>query len=245
VRPRSLLVAFAAAAVPLCGLTACGDDDGGASQEFCDGVAEFNAAATSVELDEDASRADVEEVGEQIVPIWDRVRNNAPEDLQEVLAPVSEAVDALGEGDPSQFSSDETLSAYNEFVGDAVEECDFDTIEVTAVDYAFEDVPDEIDAGTVAVTLTNDAESEDHEFLVFRKNDPDQSTSEILELAEDEVEEAVTFAGAVSAPPGQSATSLFNLEPGSYAAVCFIPVGGDEDAPPHAAEGMVTDFTVE
>ena len=33
--------------------------------------------------------------------------------------------------------------------------------------------------------------------------------------------------------------------PGEYAMVCFIPVGGAEDGPPHFTQGMVQEFIVE
>jgi hypothetical protein len=37
---------------------------------------------------------------------------------------------------------------------------------------------------------------------------------------------------------------MLDLEPGRYAAVCFIPIGGGEDGPPHFTGGMVAELEV-
>lgn len=42
---------------------------------------------------------------------------------------------------------------------------------------------------------------------------------------------------------GQTAWGLFNLQPGTYVALCFVP--DQETGMPHAAMGMITVFTVE
>jgi hypothetical protein len=42
--------------------------------------------------------------------------------------------------------------------------------------------------------------------------------------------------------PDQTAVAMYDLEPGQYVAVCFIPVGGGEDGPPHFTSGMLAEF---
>ena len=37
---------------------------------------------------------------------------------------------------------------------------------------------------------------------------------------------------------------MLDLEPGRYAAVCFIPIGGGEDGAPHFTGGMVAELEV-
>ena len=216
-----------------------------ASAEFCDGLVAFNQGVFSVRIEDGTPPEQVQEVGAQIIPLWDEVRNNAPEAHADDIEVLSAAIDPLAEGDASRFNADGTASLYGTFVGEAVGGCDFDELEVTAVDYAFEGVPATIAPGTLAVELSNASEGEEHEFVAFKKNDPAMTTEEIFALPEDQVESAITFAGAVSAPPGESATSLLTVEPGSYVAVCFLPVGGVEEGPPHFAEGMVTELTVQ
>ena len=50
-------------------------------------------------------------------------------------------------------------------------------------------------------------------------------------------------------PPGESDTTFMELEPGRYAAVCFIPQGTTQDTegsgPPHHTLGMLGELTVE
>src|SRR5690606_4951888 len=42
----------------------------------------------------------------------------------------------------------------------------------------------------------------------------------------------------------QEVDAMFDLDPGSYIAVCFIPIGGGEEGPPHFTGGMVAEFDV-
>ena len=216
----------------------------GASAEFCDGLVAFNDGVSQAQVEPGASPEDVMAVGDRIVPLWDQVRDNAPEELAADLEPLSAAIDPLTEGDATAFSADETFQEYTVFVGKAIDACEFETTSVTAVDYAFEGVPATMPAGTVAVEMANESEGEEHEFLVVRKNDPAQPAEEILALPEDQIESAVTFVGGAFAPPGETGSSLLTLEPGAYLAVCTIPVGGTEEGPPHFTEGMLTEFTV-
>ena len=143
-----------------------------------------------------------------------------------------------------------------------------EVIEVTAVDYAFEGLPETIAAGT-QISFTNSSEGEAHEFVAIRI--PDEETRSVEELVALPPEESdAIFAGVepatvILAAPGQTdvpgpvvGDGTIN-EPGRYAVVCFLPVGGDpavvldpnaegppqSDAPPHASQGMVAEVTVE
>lgn len=276
---RVLVVGALAAA-----LVACGDDDedgdvaaeetsttsaaegttspeaeGASATDFCDGVVAFNGAANEVELTPESSEAEVRSTGQELNEVWEPVRENAPESVADEVETLTGVLEQVAEGDGEAFQSDETFATYGTVLEGAVEECDFETTSVTGVNYAFEGVPATLPSGTVAVEFTNEATDEMHEFIAFRKNNPDQPTDEILSLPEEEGEQAITFAGAAFAPPGESSTTLVTLEPGSYVAVCFIPVGADPDAPPgppeegeepvggppHFTQGMVAEFTVE
>ena len=75
---------------------------------------------------------------------------------------------------------------------------------MTAVDYAFEDVPATVAAGTTAFTLTNASQAgEDHEMIVMRKADGvDLSWDELLALGEEESADKVEFKGAGFAADG-------------------------------------------
>lgn len=246
------------------GLTACGDDDkettdtteaagadggeqaSGTNDEFCGAVVDFNSAVTEVDLSESSSEEDVKATGEQLAPLFDTIASEAPDDLADTANELNESVQALTEGDAEAFNADSTFETYTEFLGGAIEACEFDTIDVTAVDYAFEDVPETIEAGTAAFGFTNASEAEDHEMTILRKADGvTLSFEDILALPEEEAMAQATFVGGTFAPPGGEGSTLAQLEPGAYAMACFIPVGGGEDGPPHFTEGMLQEFTVE
>ena len=64
-------------------------------------------------------------------------------------------------------------------------------------------------------------------------------------LANDGPDQFVDFlAYAELDAPTQTVNFAKPLPKGHYAVVCFLPVGGGEDGPPHLMEGMITDFTV-
>jgi len=142
-------------------------------------------------------------------------------------------------------------------------------LNITAVNYSFGDVPATVEAGT-RLTLTNAAEDEAHELVLFRIVDGEERPlSEILALPEEEAQTLTTFQGVAFAFPGEETSypegdTTVN-EAGRYAIVCFIPVGGDiakmkealanrdeeaaeppdlGDGPPHFTQGMAAEFTV-
>lgn len=245
----------------LAGVAACGDDDddaavdapagdgeqaaGGDTEAFCSALVEFNAAVPEVDLDEDSSEEDIVATGEQLEPLWAPLRDNAPDDVQAEVDELDPAIQGLLEGDAEAFNADETFETYSGMLDKAIPSCDFETVSVRGVDYAFEGVPETLPAGTVAVEFENASEEEEHEMVVFKKNDPNQSTEELFALPEEEAMGMITFAGFAFASPGESSTSLLNLEAGSYTVVCFVPVGGEENGPPHFTQGMTAEFTVE
>jgi len=245
------------------GLAACGDDDdepeatdtsedGGASgevtaagDEFCDAVVEFNGSATNVDLDETSSEADITAAGEQLAPLSQTLAAEAPDDLAEPAETVDAAVQDLVEGDAAAFNDEATFAEFETLVSGAIETCDFEGVDVTGVDYAFEGVPESIPAGTVAFSFTNEGE-EPHEMLIFRKVDGETASfEEIFSGPEEESEGKIEFAGVTFAEPGAESSALTDLEAGDYAMVCFVPVGGGEEGPPHVTEGMLQEFAVE
>jgi hypothetical protein len=97
----------------------------------------------------------------------------------------------------------------------------------------------------VGLRFTNETEAgEAHELVLFRKDPGTTETAEeLLALPEEESMGKITMAGVVFADqPDQTAVAMYDLEPGQYVAVCFIPVGGGEDGPPHFTSGMVAEF---
>jgi hypothetical protein len=138
---------------------------------------------------------------------------------------------------------------------------------VTAIDYGYVGLPDEVPAGT-AIALVNDSEAEVHEFVAVRLDDDEsRAVEELVQLPPAEL--GALFAGVetvIIAPPGADG---FTVEgdgrldtPGRYAIVCVIPTGADPDeylaaaaeaeggppdvagGPPHIAAGMFAELLV-
>ncbi len=144
-----------------------------------------------------------------------------------------------------------------------------ETVEITAVDYAFQGVPDTVEAGT-KFTLTNESGGELHEIVAFRL--PDDETRSAEELfsdpanldslgGEESPPDAVLLAAPGSDMPGAVVGDGSFTKPGRYLMACFIPTGADPEAylnappsdgppeveggPPHFTQGMYAEFTVE
>lgn len=147
-----------------------------------------------------------------------------------------------------------------------------ETVEITAVDYAFQGVPDTVKAGTKFI-LKNESEVEVHEIVAFRL--PDDETRSAEELFSDPANldslggdegppDAVLLAAPGSDMPGAVVGDGSFTKPGRYLMACFIPTGVDPeaylnapenpdgppvveggDAPPHFTQGMYAEFTVE
>lgn len=143
-------------------------------------------------------------------------------------------------------------------------------IEVRAVDFAFEDLPDRVPLGTT-LTLVNDAPSELHELVAVRLgDDEDRAADELVSLPPPEMG-ATLFADEpamvlLAAPGGEQITAVGDgtlTEPGRYLVLCIIPTGVDPDVylaaaaeteegppqvdggPPHIAHGMYAELVVE
>ena len=243
---RSLVGALIVGALVIT-VAACGDDDddgAAASSAFCGDLESFNAALMTTDISPESTAEEIESTSALLTPLWNDVRANAPATLSAEIAPLTDTVEALAAGDPEPFSADETFEQYNVFLGSSVDACPFEKTSVEAGDYWFKGVPETLTAGTVALQFTNTSDDEDHEFVLFKKNDPAQSAEEILALDESEMEGAITFAGVAWASPGEKGTGLVSVEPGSYLALCFVPIGGADDAAPHFTAGQVAELTV-
>jgi len=146
-----------------------------------------------------------------------------------------------------------------------------ETFAITGVDFAFEGVPASMPAGS-ALTLTNASDVEVHQLVALRiPADEQRTVDELVALPEDELfavfAEEQPPATVLFARPGQDGVAAVGDgtidEPGRYALLCFVPVGADPDeylaaaeqaqgptpdvagGPPHAAEGMFAELTVE
>jgi hypothetical protein len=154
-----------------------------------------------------------------------------------------------GEGEGGGAPPEDFLTSSAAVGRYAAENCAEDRIEVTAIEYEYEGIPETLTAGQYGWLLDNEGE-EWHEIILVKKNEGvTQSFDELLELPDDEALEFVQVIGQVFAGPGATSGTVADLTPGEYLAVCFIPVGTtgldvESDGPPHFTEGMLHEFTV-
>ncbi|SFF29122.1 hypothetical protein [Blastococcus tunisiensis] len=223
--------------------------------EFCSAAVAVEAAfgmGPDVEF-ETATPAEIEaalaEFAGRVDPLLERVEETAPEEIAgdvgtaAALAREASSTGDIGALDGPEFQ--EADAAMDEYM---LAECGYEQLEATGVDYEFEGIPDSIEAGTVAVTFHNEGE-ELHEIGLARiDDDVTMPVEELLVLPEEQAMSMVTFTGAAFAEPGSSDTTFLQLEPGRYAAVCFVPEGTthhqEGEGPPHFTLGMVAEFTV-
>lgn len=140
--------------------------------------------------------------------------------------------------------------------------------EIAAVDYRFEDLPDNVEAGTT-LSFRNRSDREVHELVAMRLGDAeDRSPEELVALPEPELRGLFSGppAAVLIAPPGEAGFAAVGdgtlTEPGRYLVMCFIPTGADPAAyldaldanpgqppsvpggPPHFTAGMFGQLSV-
>jgi hypothetical protein len=231
---RRRLAALAAGTLLLA--TACSDDEAGSdltlSAAGCDAYASIGAAMFG----------DPAGLPDSIAAL----SAEASDDLRPAATTYGDALLASFDGDEDAMTSPEFRTADAE-IGEAVlASCDtVADLDVRGIDFAFEGIPDELDAGRVSIEFTNETEhAEPHEMLLMKRlDDSDESVTELLELPDEELFAKVApTAVAYADDAGGTNVALVDLEPGAYIAICMIPTGGD--GPPHAVNGMVAEFTV-
>ena len=225
---------------------ACGDDD----DESASGDVEVYCS-----LMEELDSQDGPPTEEQLL----QLKEIRPEAIGEDTDAVADAFIAA-EGDVGKVFSDPEMEARFERmeVHDA-EVCGFENddegeeeepdteaaegaevIPVTAVDYEFQGIPANVPAGPVAFEFTNDGEAA-HEMAILKLGEG-VDLDELLASEEAPSDEEAQEAGGTFAPPGEGGVyANVDLEPGTYAVVCFIP---GPEGKPHYELGMKTTFEV-
>ena len=211
---------------------ACSDADDGLDTAACDAYADVSASFFG----------DPAEVPTKL----EALESAMPDDLADDTETYVSGLTAGFEGDEEAMTDEAFLDA-SSTLGDAVfDDCGTaGAIDVDGVDFGFDGLPEELDAGRTVFRFTNATEAgEAHEMFIARKADGvTESLSELLALPEEEGMAKIIPTGVVfSDAPGGQATTLVDLEPGEYVAICMIPTGGG--GPPHFVEGMAAEFTV-
>ena len=198
-RTKHLIATGTASALLL--LTACGsDDNSSANAEACDA---WIAADTAVINYLFTGEGDADSVNAAL----DATIAAAPDDLVDTMTELkSEAQPQLE--DPESEASDRTLELYSDAIAWAGENCDVETLDVTATEYEYDGIPDELTTGYHVLNFSNEGK-EQHEMFAFKINDGvTESLDEIFALPEEEIFGKITPVNAAFAPPGGSDTGL-------------------------------------
>jgi plastocyanin len=108
-----------------------------------------------------------------------------------------------------------------------------EALEISAVDYAFEGLPEEVPGGNVTVHLTNDGEAP-HEIAFVDIGDESNADSffddfgPVIQGGAPWPDYVGNVAGANEAEPGADFTATYQLEPGTYMVFCAL-TGTPED----------------
>lgn len=112
-------------------------------------------------------------------------------------------------------------------------------VAVTAVEYEFQGVPANLEAGLVRFVLEN--KGQEQHVLSIARITTDATVEELLELPQKQVNKQIEDVGDLFARPGDSKRRVLDLTAGRYAYVCFVSA---KDGTPHAFLGMQGEFTV-
>jgi hypothetical protein len=226
----------------------------GAAPEFCAAAMAVDTAAAGAP-DAYAGSPGAEDTGtaraafaETYRPLLDRLEQSAPESVRPAAATYATVWrDRLTSGTdpmdaPGYAAADSAVDAY------LLGSCGYREIPAYAVEYEFDRLPDSLPAGPAALSLTNDGQ-ELHQVLLLRVTDGSTATlDDLLALPGPGLAAKVRPVADVVAGPGTTNTSLVQLDPGRYVAVCYVPVGSKRgavgDGEPHHAEGMAAELTV-
>jgi len=212
------------------------------SAEACGAFAELSGLTFAMPEDPGAMPAFVEE---SMVPVVRTIVDGLPADH---AAPGTTVLDAYSSvartGSPEALEDPAVTEAQTE-VGEVLfESCPGTKLEVSGVDYAFEGLPDRVEAGPTLLSFTDDG-TEEHEIMVVKRNEGTEMTlDELLALPGEEAFAQVTPITVTWGGPGETSYTAMDLEPGTYFALCNIPIGGGEDGPPHHTAGMKQTFVV-
>jgi uncharacterized cupredoxin-like copper-binding protein len=223
----------------------CGNDDDtdgaaaptgdgeGVSQEVCDSFAEVTRAFGP---EPDLSEGAIEALAE-----------DAPAEIRDAAAELASLMDrAFNQEDFEALDGPAFAEAMDSSARYFHERCEVDhRVTVRGVEYAFEGLPSELEAGTVSFLFeVPEGAAEPHELVIVERLDgTDEPIEELLALPDEEIFEKVGWVGvAFVDSPGRASALVVDLAPGSYIVVCNYPVGDGDDS--HAEHGMVVEVTV-
>ncbi len=243
--------------VAMAGLAACGDDDeeGEAGQPKPEFARYCGAALATEQYPEpqvdfgSLTPAQQTEVWKAyaagIAPLAEAQRSAAPEKIRrDVNLLVDKVNEVRQNGNVSVLEEERTVEAAARVHAFELDNCGWAGDRVDAVEYEFRDVASSVRPGVRSFELTNKGK-EPHELQLIRINDGvNESLQQLLDLPREQFIARVRPMGSTFAEPGKKNWVVADLTRGRYAMICFIPVGGAGEGPPHFTRGMLNEFQV-
>jgi hypothetical protein len=183
-------------------------------------------------------------------PILTSVQQQAPDQIKpDVETLLRLARQGRATGDVSSLLSPDLATADRNIDTYLLRQCGHPEVQVAATDTGYQGLPASIEAGTVAITLTN-AGQEAHQVVLSRITEGFmQPFSEILNAPPGQRSQMATPLQSTDADPGQATTVWVPLTPGRYGVADYYPQGTTSAATPgtgpaHHTLGLVGEFTV-
>jgi hypothetical protein len=216
----------------------------GAAQGIQDGLADLEPPE-DLQDPHDAYVAGVDDAVEYLEGVSEDTPEDAPADeLESILFADEEAFVAVEEAECELTSIAEEREIELEFLfcdeSAGPEAAGDNPVAVEATEFEFT-LDGEFSTDTTGFVLTNAGEQPHEAFISMIPEDADLEEL----LASEETPEGVVDVGGTFSEPGVESGFAFEepLEPGRYVMLCFVE--DEETGQPHAALGMVAEFTVE
>jgi hypothetical protein len=177
------------------------------------------------------------------------VEGAAPPVMQQDIATIGrQARYAVATNDEAPLDTPEITTAVDRLRTFTISDCRLEQVRVTALDHQFVGIPQNLPAGTIAFTLS-DQGREPHQLDISRIDDGvAQPFQELVLQPAGQKDAVLTEIGVINTDPGEVETEFMTLIPGKYGVACLVRQGATPTAegtgPPHAALGMIAEFTV-
>lgn len=217
-----------------------------ASWAVCDGLLAIDAVAqpdVGPAADPSATRA----YGQAVLPRLDAVLAAGPTDLTNPMLALRPVVEAASRGEPLPADDPQSTRAIAWYEAWAHANCGFQRVELMAMDYEFEGVPERLAAGPTSFSLMNHSKrGESHVALLARLNPGQQvDLKQLVDMSLDQIQQIADLVpGSALATPGGTGGLLVDLTPGNYFVLCPLRTREGDPTSAHLFRGMLAEFTV-
>ena len=181
-----------------------------------------------------------------VLPHLQVAREAAPPDLAAHLGELTAAVGVAAHGlslpDDPQIAA--AVAGYEDW---AHANCGYQTVDLMAMDYEFQDVPETLAAGPTSFSLMNHSERGEFHVATLARLRPgsELDLKQLIDLTPDQIIEHVELVPAsAAAAPGTTAGLLVDLTPGHYFLLCPTRTEQSDPTSAHLLRGMLAEFDV-